>query len=192
MRLSHCMIKVQNQLEMIAMTQKMTPLTGVARYSPKPIQEYDKVLAGKVYGPSTSKLLDTTEAWNLAFLSHDFESDFQHKDPLFTTHVRRTAQTRLDGTGLGIGQDPATLVGSLLTLPAPRFVYLISQNEKLLESLPLYAAYGDAWLKIIAARDRLCDFDDPVIESNCVNHQVLLVDSEVIASNLMMKLRSRW
>ena len=191
MRLSHCMIKVQNQLEMIAMTQKMTPLTGVARYSPKPIQEYDKVLAGKVYGPSTSKLLDTTEAWNLAFLSHDFESDFQHKDPLFTTHVRRTAQTKLDGTGLGIGQDPATLVVSLLTLPAPRFLYLISQNEKLLESLPLYAAYGDAWLKIIVSRERLCDFDDSVIESNCVTHQVLLVESEVKTRNLMMKLRSR-
>lgn len=127
------------------------------RYSPKPIEDYTKVLADKPYGPAHSKLLDTQEAWNLAFLSHDYVTEFQHKDPMFTTHVRRTLQTRLDGSGLGIGHDPTTLVGSLLSLPAPRFVYLLRGQPKLLATLPLFVNYGEAWLSKLAQREWLCE-----------------------------------
>ena len=99
------------------MTQPKTRPKHMLRYSPKPIEAYTKVLAGKPYGPAESKLLDTAQAWNLAYLSHDYDAEFQHKDPMFTTHVRRTLQTKLDGSGLGIGHDPTTLVGSLMGLP---------------------------------------------------------------------------
>lgn len=139
------------------MTQPKTRLKHMLRYSPKPIEAYTKVLAGKSYGPAHSKLLDTPESWNLAYLSHDYVAEFQHKDPMFTTHVRRTLQTKLDGTGLGIGHDPTTLVGSLLSLPAPRFVYLLRGNPHLVSTLPLFTAYGETWLATILNRERLCE-----------------------------------
>ena len=125
-------------------------------YAPKPIEEYTRVLGGKHYGPEFSKLLDTPQAWNLAFLSHDYDKEFQHSDPQFTTLVRRTLQTRLDGGGLGIGLDPSTLVDSLMGLPAPRVVYLLRCNPTLVNTLPLFIAYGGEWLKTIEARERLC------------------------------------
>lgn len=139
------------------MTQPKTRLKHMLRYSPKPIEAYTIVLAGKPYGPAHSKLLDTPESWNLAYLSHDYVAEFQHKDPMFTTHVRRTLQTKLDGTGLGIGHDPTTLVGLLLSLPAPRFVYLLRGNPHLVSTLPLFTAYGETWLATILNRERQCE-----------------------------------
>lgn len=92
---------------------------------------------------------------------HSSAKLFFSTDPNFTTHVRRTVQTRLDGSGLGIGEDPATLVASLLILPAPRFVYLIKKH-KALQTLPLYQAYGQDWLSIIEKRSWLCEAEsDP-------------------------------
>ena len=157
------------------------------RYSPKSIEDYSKVLSGKTYGPAQSKLLDTVEAWNLAFLSHDFMVEFQHKDPHFTTHVRRTLQTKLDGTGLGIGLDPSTLVGSLLSLPAPTVVYFLQGHPQLMATLPLFQAYGDRWLAAIHGRERLCEWGwqpDPWAGS----HDDLLSKSEM--QKVIQKVRS--
>lgn len=125
------------------------------RYSPKPRSDYVKIIGKHSYGPATSTLLDSDATWNLAFLSHDFNKTIDHPDPNFTTHVRRTVQTKLDSSGLGIGEDPATLVASLLALPAPRFVYLIKKH-KVLRALPLYQTYGQEWLDAIEGRSWLC------------------------------------
>ena len=174
------------------MTQKITPLIGAVRYSQKPIKAYSKMLAGVEYGPATSALLNTDVMWNLAFLSHDFEKNINHPDPMFSTHVRRSTQMRLDGSGLGLAEDPQTLVGSWLTLPAPRFVYLISENEKLLTTLPLYVAYGKAWLKTITARERLCDCGNKSNEdenSEATQSQVLASSDE--ANIFLAKLCAR-
>jgi hypothetical protein len=76
---------------------------------------------------------------------------------------------------------PQTLVGSWPTLPAPRFVHLIYHNEKLLTTLPLYVAYGKAWLKTIAARERLCDCGNKSNEdenSEATQSQVLASSDE--------------
>lgn len=113
------------------------------------------------YGPATSSALDTVERWNLAFLSFDFDAALEHPDPNFTTHVRRSTQTRLDGSGLDICSPLADglVLGCLLRLPAPRFVYLLRQSPAL-PHLPLYQAYGDAWLDLIEQRCRICQTED--------------------------------
>lgn len=133
----------------------------VIRYSIKPKEEYIEMHSGKPYGVGTYSLLDTPEMWNLAYLSFDFDSRVYHKDPHFSTHVRRTCQSRLDGSGPDlVGSTPAReLVGSLLSLPAPRFVYLI-ENHPVLPSLPMFQAYGPVWLTTIQARAKLCQADD--------------------------------
>jgi hypothetical protein len=140
----------------------MTPTSAQSiRYSPRPRETYQGFVEGRGYGPATSALLDSQEAWNLAYLSHDFEKVLMHRDPYFTTHVRRTTQTLLDGSGLDLtGSSPRSgLVASLLRAPAPRFVYLI-QRHAVLKSLPMYTAYGEAWLTTIEARARICCVDD--------------------------------
>lgn len=130
------------------------------RYSPKPIEGYTQVLGGKPYGPAESALLDSPAAWNLAYLSHDWVSQFQHPDPMFSTHVRRSTQTRLDGTGLGLLEDESRLVGSMMAMTAPRFVYLIRRSPAL-TSLPLYLAYGKSWLDTVDSRARHCEWGAP-------------------------------
>lgn len=129
------------------------PLT--IRYSPKPRESYKQVRPGFALGPATCALLDAPEAWNLAWLSHDYDQCMEHARPNFTVLVRLTCLTRLDGSGLGLADSLELLVGSLLLLPAPRFVHLIRQSP-LLPQLPLYLAYGDAWLQDIEQRSHFC------------------------------------
>ena len=137
----------------------------VVRYSNKPLASYKKTKAKFSFGPATSALLDTVEAWNLAFLSFDYDTTLEHPDPQFTTNVRRSLQTRLDGSGLDICSpiSKGLVVGCLLRLPAPRFVYLLRRSPALAQ-LPLYLAYGDVWLDLIEQRSMICraeDIDDP-------------------------------
>jgi hypothetical protein len=138
------------------------------RYSEKPIEEYRQVIGGKVYGPAMSTLLSQSQAWNLAYLSFDFDSHLHHPDPYFSTNVRRTIQSRLDGSGLDLAglHQPAELVQSMLDLIAPRFVYLIRRSP-ILESLPMYLAYGPSWVDLIDQRARLVTtdhYEDPPVE----------------------------
>lgn len=108
-------------------------------------------------------MFDTTEIWNLAFLSHDFEQRLFHPDADFTVLVRRCAQMRLDGSGLDHAMlDLPVIVAGLLRLPAPRFVPLIGRHP-VLPSLPLFQRYGLPWLESMDTRSRLCraDIVDP-------------------------------
>lgn len=131
------------------------------RYSPKPKEDYTEVHSGKSYGVGTYSLLDSPEMWNLAYLSFDFDSSVYHKDPDFSTHVRRTCQSKLDGSGPDlVGSALASeLIASLLSLPAPRFVYLI-ENHPVLPNLPMYLAYGPEWLTTIRSRAKICQVED--------------------------------
>lgn len=111
------------------------------------------------YGPATSSMLATTGAWNLAYLSHDFERSLLHPDPNFTVNVRRSTQVLLDGSGRDLTlMSVSGAVEELLHLPAPRFVYLIARHPVLVQ-LPMYQAYGHAWLKVIEERSFLCQTD---------------------------------
>lgn len=138
------------------------------RYSVKPINEYKQLYSGRVYGPATSVLLSQAESWNLAYLSHDYDRNLCHPDPYFSTNVRRTVQSRLDGSGPDlVGEyQPGELVQGMLKLIAPRFVYLIRRSP-ILETLPMYLAYGPAWVDLIDQRARLITTDhceDPPVE----------------------------
>jgi len=132
----------------------------VIRYSMKPMESYLDT-PGRSLASARSPLLDTPERWNLAYLSHDYEKRVWHKDPMFAVHVRRCTQTLLDGTGLDLCgmHDARYLVEGLLRLPAPRFVYLI-RSHPVLAQLPLYVAYGEAWLDLMEHRSRKCAIDD--------------------------------
>jgi hypothetical protein len=133
------------------------------RYSPRPIAAYGaKVrlrVAGSpktdevVTGPATSALLkDDPEAWNLAYLSHNYEGPRCLLDPFFTTHVRRTLQfvIRTGETDL-VGDREHETVRPILRLPP------LSAK-----SLPLYQAYGKTWIEIIQRRaSALASMQDP-------------------------------
>lgn len=134
--------------------------TPVIRYSPRPISDYTKTHAGVELGPGTSVMLKPAQAWNLAYLSYDYDKSIQHPDPEFTVLVRRTCQTKLDGTGLDVvGNSGVPLVESLLELPAARFVHLITQHPAL-KTLPMFTAYGQPWLDTITARSYKCQTDE--------------------------------
>lgn len=153
------------------------------RYSPRPLSDYRPPPGTSLYGPSTSAMLRTPGAWNLAYLSWDYDKCLDPDDHKFTVHVRRTCQMKLDGSGLDLaGTEPLNkLVESLLLLPAPRFVHLIEQHA-ILPSLPIYVAYGSTWLDTIKARSHLCQtYDDP--PDNVVDFAA--------AKSLIDKIRSR-
>lgn len=158
----------------------MSPTTKnpIIRYSPKPLQAYQASHKDQKYGPATSSLLaGSPEAWNLAYLSHDYDALLQPADPYFTTNVRRTVQSRLDGSGPDLaGSMPASLlIQAMLRLPAPRFVYLIHKHEHL-KTLPMYLAYGDAWLQTMERRAMTISCDDtPVPPINDMQDALALI-----------------
>lgn len=143
------------------------------RYSPRPIADYGaKVrlrVAGSpktdevVTGPATSALLkDDPEAWNLAYLSHNYEGPRCLLDPFFTTHVRRTLQfvIRTGETDL-VGDREHETVRPILRLPPLQAVKSVLRIERL-KSLPLYQAYGKTWIEIIQRRaSALASMQDP-------------------------------
>lgn len=140
------------------MTQS-TETHPVIRYSPRPISEYSRKTAGIETGPPGSAMLRTGAAWNLAYLSHDYDLG-PPPSPDFTVMVRRTCQTKLDGSGFDVAtEDPSGTVAALLALPAPRFVFLI-KSHPVLSALPLYAKYGHSWLDTITKRSYLCQADE--------------------------------
>ena len=143
----------------------MSPQTNMRktliRYSPRPLATYRTTGRAADYGPATSAILVQPGAWNLAYLSFDYEQSLQPLDPHFTVNVRRTVKSKLDGSGIDMAgtEHPSLLVESLLALPAPRFVHLIERHP-IVHSLPMYLAYGDAWLRTIRTRSFLCQADE--------------------------------
>ena len=138
------------------------------RYSPRPIEDYGRVVGGKFIGPRTSLLLrEEVERWNLAFLSFDYDARPVPQNPQFTSLVVKTVATRLDTGEIDYNASGPMLVRSLLKLPAPQFVKVIEVHS-ILAQLPLYKALGDAWLATIKERSWLCSTSDdgPELEAD--------------------------
>lgn len=147
------------------------------RYSPKPMQDYGQA----------SAVIDTAERWNLAYLSHPFETNQFHKDPHFSVHVRRTSQTRLDGGGLDLlgTHPPELLVGGLFRETAPRAVHLL-HGSGVMKTVPMWAAYGPQWLHTMQSRAKGCWYDGQGLEPDPVRPDARCLEIEL---NLLTKAR---
>lgn len=116
------------------------------RYSPHPLEHYtEQVLSRRsgqmvTIGIGTAKLLKTDPlAWNLAWMSHDFDRRVTHYDPHFLQHVDRTARL--------------VALRRWLSIPAPAFAYrVIRFHRAAMARVPLYKAYGDTWLDTLIMR----------------------------------------
>ncbi len=171
------------------MTQ-LTPKTTASepyRYSPKPRMAYEKSKSGrKTHIAASCQLIEDVVTWNLTYLSHDLESMKMHSDPGFQVLVRRTIQTRLDGSGPDLTRmsDPKTRIEHWLTLPAPRFVYLVRQHPHL-NSVPLYQAYGASWLQLIEKRSWLCQYQPDAEPDPLRDPFANLADARLVLSRVM-------
>ena len=86
---------------------------------------------------------------------------------------------KLDGSGLDlVGLEPEICVSQLLSSIAPRFVKLISTHP-ILKLLPLYKAYGDAWLQIIELRARTQCVSDMASYDEFSGAQLELAKAEI-------------
>ena len=97
------------------------------------------------------------DAWNLAYLSWDFEKSLVWSDPHFSVNVHRTLQFVIDTAELdivGLIPDHKKVRGLLASCPPAQAVLRLSQM-KLIRQTPLYLAYGDKWLRTINERARL-------------------------------------
>lgn len=119
------------------------------RYSPNAIESYGAPTS------SSNFLKDDHAAWNLAYLSWDFDKCKTWPDPNFSTHVRRTLQFVIATGGLDLTDDVNVYkkVRCFLLGPAPAAAYQINNMQRVTE-LPLYLAYGEAWLARVNARAR--------------------------------------
>lgn len=143
------------------------------RYSPEPIGSYR-------FAPLFKFLLEDPVAWDLAYLSWDFEKAKTPPDANFSTHVRRTLQYdlvagRLDLTGEA--PESNTLRG-MLRHPAPFVAKLICEFPKLHE-LQLFRAYGTTWLRTLELRSHL--YREPHNKEYDFEVKVLTQATEVIA-----------
>lgn len=112
----------------------------------------------KTFSSFASSLIlnDDEAAWNLAYLSYDFEKLRSHPDPHFSTHVRRTLQhVLLTGETDLAGKVPAHLtVRGFFRFPPPKAMFqLLAMKRR--EALPLFKAYGTGWLVLAEQRSHL-------------------------------------
>lgn len=127
------------------------------RYSPRPISLYTATVHGVSVGPAQSPFFaNDPEAWNLAYLSHDFDALLCHPDPHFSTHVRRTIQVVIE-TGLPDLTDlasPQNCIRGQLRQPASVAAGFILDRlpPASRDQLPLFKAYGRDWLNTIELR----------------------------------------
>lgn len=131
------------------------------RYSPMPIDHYPV--------PNASKFLKPDEqAWNLAWLSFDFDNNVAHPDAKFSTHISATVRTLVRTGVVDVANDnPEQTVREFLKKPAPKAVQMILAMTHL-HKLPMYKAYGPEWVNTILQRSHLAqeahdaEFDSPV------------------------------
>lgn len=147
----------------------MTP----TRYSPEPIGSYR-------FAPMFKFLVEDPVAWNLAYLSWDFEAAQKPPDANFSTHVRRTLQYSLATGRVDLTDEtpPHRTVRGLLQHPPPRAVKLLTEHP-LVRDMPLFRAYGPDWLRTLEARGRL--YWEPYDKDYDFEINVLTQATEVIA-----------
>ena len=118
------------------------------RYSPKPISDYRL--------PSLSPLLsEDAAAWNLAYLSFDWESVTKFPDPRISVAVRATLQFVPETGQIDLlNQQPQRTVRTLVALPPPALALRLLKMPRRKE-LPLYVFYGATWLETLMRRAEL-------------------------------------
>lgn len=147
----------------------MTP----TRYSPEPIGSYRFASLYKF-------LVEDPAAWDLAYLSWDFEAARKPPDANFSVSVRRTLQFDLVAGKLDLTGEapPSHTIRGLLQHPPPRAVKLITEHPKLRE-LQLFKAYGTIWLETLLKRSHL--YREPHNKDYDFEVHVLTQATEVIA-----------
>lgn len=129
------------------------------RYSLLPITHYPV--------PNASKFLNKDEqAWNLAWLSFDFDKAVAHPDPKFSVNVYQTVQTMVRNGVMDVANThPELTVREYLKQPAPKAVQLILAMTHL-DKLPMYKAYGPEWVNTILQRSHLAQEEhDPALDA---------------------------
>lgn len=129
----------------------------IPRYSPKTVHEYGCFVDGSWLGPACSSLLRSDPAaWNLAYLSHDY--DLQPINPSFPfiDLIQDTLSVPIDPrdllqTGNQLSSRPS--FRDLLRLPPWEFVGSVRLLRNL-ASLPLYDEYGHDWFETIEFRSK--------------------------------------
>ena len=132
------------------------------RYSPQPIEYYSRNLLDLRVGPAQSPFLrDDPLAWNLAWVSHNYDATPQASDPKFTTHVRETARNH-------------ELRKHLNKLPEQFYHAVFVLQPRLVRSLPMFAAYGLPWVNTVQQRARWAEPNDPLLDAPIGNTALAL------------------
>ena len=121
----------------------------MTRYSPNPIDAYPRA-------SGFAMLREDTAAWDLAWLSWDFEDTRRLPDTHLSVNIRRTLQFVVRDGSLDLtGALPDHLkVRGMLALPAPRAVKLLREMPNV-RGTPMFKAYGTSWLDTLATRAHL-------------------------------------
>lgn len=115
------------------------------RFSPKPITEYAL--------PSKSAILaNDEEAWNLCYLSFDWDNQPFHPDPQFSVNILRTLQFVADNGVIDLANECPDLTVRAFLRSTPHLAVKRILSMRRVSSLPMFRAYGAGWLKMIAKR----------------------------------------
>jgi len=116
------------------------------RYSPEPITHYRSAKLFKF-------LAVDALAWNLGYLSFDFENLKSQPDSHFSVNVHRTLMFVIATGGIDLaGQLPdRDKVRGLMHGPAAQVAHKIA-SLTFVKQLPLYLAYGAPWLALLQQR----------------------------------------
>lgn len=128
------------------------------RYSPHPIEFYDRQVDGRLRGPSSiAAFSGDLEAWNLAFISFGYErqpvcpvAEF----PLFVARTLRTDLTTAITHPVGAVVPRQLTIRPLLRLPPREFADALLHHTNA-RRLPLYAGLGENWLSTVFERSWL-------------------------------------
>lgn len=125
------------------------------RYSAKPIECYGRVVDGELRGPSTLPVLkNDLEAWNLAYLSFNFDAQPVCPFPEFGYLVGKSLRTDLT---TGVSHPPGVPLPRQLTMrpflrqPPREFVSTMLAHP-MLRKLPLYKGFGENWVRVLFER----------------------------------------
>jgi hypothetical protein len=125
------------------------------RYSEKPIDAYGLQGDGAHQGPATLDLLKCDlEAWNLAYLSFDFEATPGIPPPEFMHLLARTLRMDLQtGTvhGPGTRLMREVTIRPLLERGPRAFANQLLAHPRV-RQMPLYQGFGERWLTLVFER----------------------------------------
>lgn len=118
------------------------------RYSTKPLAEYKHAQPFKI-------LHSDPDAWNLAYLSWDWE-DGAFPDPHLSVNVWHTLMFVMETGVVDLANQAHNndKVRGLMRNPPPRVVHLIT-NLPNLASTPMFKAYGQQWVDTMTQRSYL-------------------------------------